>query len=173
MVSLVTQQDRRAVQNLPFCYLCGKDFVDGDITNKDHLPPKSIFKAKDRDPLVLKSHKACNEAQTQDDEKIGQLIALRYRKVPKPENRRLQIVISPDGDAAVSNFNIEKAVWRDKLTNALNQALNDDNVRRRVVDMGSNVPDKTKRGQEPLAALLRSEIARWRPIIKAADIKGG
>ncbi len=112
MVLLVTQRQRRAVQNLPFCYLCGKDFVAGDATDKDHVPPKGIFAAKDRDPLLLKSHKACNEAQTLDDEKIGQLIALRYRKVPKPENRRLQFALSPYGDAAVRNLNIEKAVWR-------------------------------------------------------------
>jgi tripartite-type tricarboxylate transporter receptor subunit TctC len=59
----------------------------------------------------------------------------------------------------------------DKLTNALNQALDDDNLRRRLVDMGGNIPDKTKRGQQPLAALVRSEIARWTPIIKAANIK--
>ena len=36
----------------------------------------------------------------------------------------------------------------------------------------TNISDKTKRGQEPLAALVRSEIARWAPIIKAADFKG-
>jgi len=112
MVSLVTQQHRRAAQNLPFCYLCGKDFVDGDDTNTDHVPPKSIFAVKDRDPLVLKSHKVCNEAQTRDDEKIGQLIALRYRKVPSPENSRLRFGFSQHGHAVVSNLNIEKAVWR-------------------------------------------------------------
>ena len=34
------------------------------------------------------------------------------------------------------------------------------------------VPDKTKRGQQALANLVKSEIARWTPIIRAANIKG-
>jgi tripartite-type tricarboxylate transporter receptor subunit TctC len=59
----------------------------------------------------------------------------------------------------------------DKLTDALDRALDDDNVRRRLVDIGGNVPGKAKRGQQPLAALVKSEIARWTPIIKAANTK--
>jgi tripartite-type tricarboxylate transporter receptor subunit TctC len=58
-----------------------------------------------------------------------------------------------------------------KLTDALDRALDDDNVRRRLVDIGGNVPGKAKRGQQPLAALVKSEIARWTPIIKAANTK--
>src|SRR5262249_6747118 len=60
----------------------------------------------------------------------------------------------------------------DKLTDALDRALDDDNVRRRLVDIGGNIPVKCKRGHQPLAALVKSEIARWTPIIKAANIKG-
>jgi hypothetical protein len=112
MVSLVTQRERRTAQNLSFCYLCGKDFVDGDIINKDHVPPEGIFAAKDRDPLLLKTHKACNDAQTLNDEKIGQLIALRRRKVPAPERRRLQFALSPHGHSAVTNLNIDEVIWR-------------------------------------------------------------
>jgi tripartite-type tricarboxylate transporter receptor subunit TctC len=59
----------------------------------------------------------------------------------------------------------------DKLTDALDRALDDDNVRRRLVDIGGTIPAKAKRGQQPLAALVKSEIARWTPIIKAANIK--
>ena len=57
-----------------------------------------------------------------------------------------------------------------KLTDALDRALDDDNVRRRLADIGT-IPAKAKRGQQPLAALVKSEIARWTPIIKAASIK--
>ena len=39
-------------------------------------------------------------------------------------------------------------------------------------DNGFDIPGKAKRGQQPLAALVKSEIARWTPIIKAANIKG-
>ena len=60
----------------------------------------------------------------------------------------------------------------DKLTAALDKALDDDNSRKRLLDLGSEVPDKASRGQQELAALVKNEIARWTPIIKAANIKG-
>ena len=60
----------------------------------------------------------------------------------------------------------------DKLTGSLDKALDDDNARKRLVEIGGDIPDKPKRGQQPLATLVKSEIARWTPIIKAANIKG-
>jgi putative tricarboxylic transport membrane protein len=59
----------------------------------------------------------------------------------------------------------------DKLSDALDQALDEPNVRKRLAELGSNVPSRAKRGQQPLAAIVKSEIARWAPIIKAANIK--
>src|SRR5438105_2481673 len=59
----------------------------------------------------------------------------------------------------------------DRLTDALDKALDDENVRRRLAEIGCDVPDKARRGQPPLAALVKSEIARWAPIIKAANVK--
>jgi len=56
----------------------------------------------------------------------------------------------------------------DKLTAALDKALDDDNTRKRLLELGSDLPDKARRGQQPLAALVKSEIARWTPIIQAA-----
>jgi len=50
--------------------------------------------------------------------------------------------------------------------------LDDESVRKRLLDVGGDIPGKAKRGQQPLAALMKSEIARWTPIIKAANIKG-
>ena len=55
----------------------------------------------------------------------------------------------------------------DTLSNALDVALDNDAVRKRLLDLGCDIPDKPQRGQEPLAALVKSEIARWVPIIKA------
>jgi tripartite-type tricarboxylate transporter receptor subunit TctC len=60
----------------------------------------------------------------------------------------------------------------DKLTDALDRALDDESVHKRLLDIGCEVPSKAKRGQQKLAALVKSEIARWTPIIKAANIKG-
>jgi tripartite-type tricarboxylate transporter receptor subunit TctC len=59
----------------------------------------------------------------------------------------------------------------DKLTGALDVALDNGSVRKRLLDLGCDIPDKTQRGQEQLAALVKSEIARWGPIIKAANSK--
>jgi tripartite-type tricarboxylate transporter receptor subunit TctC len=57
----------------------------------------------------------------------------------------------------------------DKLTDALDQALDDETTRNRLFELGSEVPLKTERGQAPLAALVKSDIARWIPLIKAAN----
>ena len=93
MVSLLRQSDFRSVQNLLFCYLCGRDFVAGDSKNHDHVPPECIFSRLDREPLLLPAHTACNSSYHLLDEKIGQLIALRYGRVPRnPAHRRLQYV---------------------------------------------------------------------------------
>ena len=59
-----------------------------------------------------------------------------------------------------------------RLIDALDTALDDDTLRKRLLDIGGDRPGKAKRGQQPLAALVKSEIARWTPIIKAANIKG-
>ena len=55
----------------------------------------------------------------------------------------------------------------DKLSDALDKALDDDGVRKRLLDIGCDIPGKTRRGQQALAVLVKSEIARWTPIIKA------
>jgi tripartite-type tricarboxylate transporter receptor subunit TctC len=59
----------------------------------------------------------------------------------------------------------------DNLTFALDQALDDENTRARLIELGSEIPEKAQRGQEQLAALVKSEVARWTPIIRAALVK--
>jgi tripartite-type tricarboxylate transporter receptor subunit TctC len=59
----------------------------------------------------------------------------------------------------------------DKLTDALDKALDDQGVSKRLMELGGDIPKKAERGQQPLAALVKSEIARWAPIIKAANVK--
>jgi tripartite-type tricarboxylate transporter receptor subunit TctC len=61
----------------------------------------------------------------------------------------------------------------DELTNALDKTLDDHNVRKRFIDLTLEIPDKASRGQQPLAALVKSDIARWTQIIKAAEHQGG
>jgi hypothetical protein len=114
MVSLLGQSDFRSVQNLPFCYLCGHDFTPSDSKNRDHVPPECIFAPLDREPLWLPAHTACNSSYRLLDEKIGQLIALRYGKIRKnAAHRRLKFAYSPRRDlGAVVNLDIDGAVWR-------------------------------------------------------------
>jgi tripartite-type tricarboxylate transporter receptor subunit TctC len=57
----------------------------------------------------------------------------------------------------------------DRLSDTLDKALDDDGVRKRLFDLGCDIPAKPKRGQKQLGALVTSEIARWTPIIKAAS----
>jgi tripartite-type tricarboxylate transporter receptor subunit TctC len=57
----------------------------------------------------------------------------------------------------------------DQLSDALDKALDDENVRKRLLDLGCDIPNKSKRGQQPLAALVKSELARWSPIITATS----
>jgi tripartite-type tricarboxylate transporter receptor subunit TctC len=61
----------------------------------------------------------------------------------------------------------------DALTDALDKALDDEQLRKRFSDLGGDIPGKERRGQQPLAALVKSEIARWTPIIKAANVTIG
>ena len=57
----------------------------------------------------------------------------------------------------------------DKLSAALDRALDDEATRKRLLDLGSDLPGKERRGPQALASLVKSEIARWTPIIKAAN----
>jgi tripartite-type tricarboxylate transporter receptor subunit TctC len=59
----------------------------------------------------------------------------------------------------------------DRLSSALDSALDDPSVRKRLIELAGNIPSKAKRGQQPLAAMVKNEIARWTPLIKAANIK--
>lgn len=55
-----------------------------------------------------------------------------------------------------------------KLNAALSAALDDPATRKRLLDLGSVIPDQKGRTPEALAALVSSEVARWTPILKAA-----
>src|SRR6516165_10157294 len=59
----------------------------------------------------------------------------------------------------------------DKLSDALDQALDDETTQKRLLSLGSEIPDKARRGQQPLAARVKEEIARGPPIIRGAPLK--
>jgi tripartite-type tricarboxylate transporter receptor subunit TctC len=58
----------------------------------------------------------------------------------------------------------------DKLSAALSTALDDEATRKRLLDLGSDIPGKDRRGPAALAALVKSEIERWGPVIKASGV---
>jgi len=75
MPRITTQQDFKVNKNLPFCYLCGEPLDNGEPTDVDHCPPKSIFSKQDRAdyPIVVKVHKKCNHDRHLDDEMLSLL----------------------------------------------------------------------------------------------------
>ncbi len=56
----------------------------------------------------------------------------------------------------------------DKLADALDKALDDEGVRKRLLDLGSDIPGKDRRGPAPLSALVKSEVDKWGKVIKEA-----
>jgi tripartite-type tricarboxylate transporter receptor subunit TctC len=56
----------------------------------------------------------------------------------------------------------------DKLNAAIVKALDDPAVRKRLLDLGSDIPNAAGRTPEALAALVKSEVDRWTPILKGA-----
>lgn len=57
-----------------------------------------------------------------------------------------------------------------KLNDALVKALDDENTRKRLLDLGSVIPDKAGRSPAALQKLVESEVARWTPVLQAAGI---
>jgi tripartite-type tricarboxylate transporter receptor subunit TctC len=60
----------------------------------------------------------------------------------------------------------------DKLAGALDAALSDEKVRKRLVELGCDIPPEADHGPAPLAALVKRDIASWTTIIKAANVTG-
>jgi tripartite-type tricarboxylate transporter receptor subunit TctC len=57
-----------------------------------------------------------------------------------------------------------------KLTAALDKALDDSGVRKRLVELGGSIPAKQERTPASFARLVKAEITRWSPILKATSL---
>jgi tripartite-type tricarboxylate transporter receptor subunit TctC len=54
------------------------------------------------------------------------------------------------------------------LNAAATKALDDENIRKRLLDLGSVIPGPGDRSPEALATLVKNEIAKWTPVLKPA-----
>lgn len=59
----------------------------------------------------------------------------------------------------------------DKLAHALDQALDDPGVKKRLADLGGSLPRKDERTPAKFDAFVKAEIARWSPILKTANVE--
>lgn len=110
-----------------------------------------------------------------------------------PDKIKILAVTSPKRNAAIPNVpsvveaglpDFQATAWNglfapkgtpqpilDRLVDALNKALDDPETRKRLDVLGGDIPDQANRGPAPFHTLVKSEIARWSPIIKAANVK--
>jgi tripartite-type tricarboxylate transporter receptor subunit TctC len=58
-----------------------------------------------------------------------------------------------------------------RLNDALVKALDDPTTRKRLLDLGGDVPDRAGRSPEALARLVRNEVARWATVFKKMGAK--
>jgi tripartite-type tricarboxylate transporter receptor subunit TctC len=59
-----------------------------------------------------------------------------------------------------------------QLNDTLSKGLDDAATRKRLLELGSVLPEGPARSPEALAELVKSEVARWTPILKAAGARG-
>jgi tripartite-type tricarboxylate transporter receptor subunit TctC len=59
-----------------------------------------------------------------------------------------------------------------QLNDTLSKGLDDGTTRKRLLELGSVLPEGPARSPEALAELVKSEVARWTPILQAAGARG-
>jgi putative tricarboxylic transport membrane protein len=59
-----------------------------------------------------------------------------------------------------------------QLNGTLSKGLDDAATRKRLLELGSVLPEGPARSPEALAELVKSEVARWTPILQAAGARG-
>ena len=57
----------------------------------------------------------------------------------------------------------------DKLNAAAVKALDDETVKKRLLELGSVIPAPADRTPEALGTLVKNEIAKWTPVLKPAN----
>lgn len=112
-----TQPQLRAIQSLPFCYLCGRPLVTNppEALNMDHVPPKKLFRVADRNPpLQLPTHESCNNGHSENDAVAAQLIDVMHGTAPTQQRFEAGAGTFADGSPglAVRGFDMRALVRR-------------------------------------------------------------
>jgi tripartite-type tricarboxylate transporter receptor subunit TctC len=58
----------------------------------------------------------------------------------------------------------------DRLNGAARAALKDEGTRKRLLDLGAELPDDAGQTPDALRELVRTEIDKWVPVIKKAGV---
>ena len=97
-------------------------------------------------------------------------------------NQRLAAL--PDiPSAKESGINYQMSIWAGifapkstpkeivaRLATALDKALDDPMVKKRISDLGGSIPAKQERTPASFSRLVKAEIARWTPILKDTSL---
>jgi len=116
LLELRTQQHLRPLQDLPFCYLCGKD-LDQSMT-RDHVIASSLIRSDDRSPpLILPAHGSCNGEWSAPDGQMAELIGHLHGRDPHPVRSQLEYVLAQEprsgGEVGgVTGINLERLIIR-------------------------------------------------------------
>jgi tripartite-type tricarboxylate transporter receptor subunit TctC len=120
----------------------------------------------------------------QTSNSIAQIRAGTIRAYAVTDDKRVESApdIPTTDEAGLSGFHMTlwSGLWapkgtpRDvvaKLNDAVVDAMNDPAVRRKFEEMGLQMPPENKLSPEALSAWQKAEIAKWWPMIKAANVK--
>lgn len=112
--------------------------------------------------------------QIQAKEVKGLVVAVKNRlavlpDVPTSEEQGLPQFQATGWNAIFAPKGTPKPVV-DKLNAAARAALQDEQVRKRLLDLGAELPDEAGQAPQALAELVRTEIDKWVPVIKKAGV---
>jgi tripartite-type tricarboxylate transporter receptor subunit TctC len=158
-------------------HICGIYFLDKTATRAQFVPYRGGAPAI-QDLLAGQIDLMCAEAsQTLAHVRAGKIKAFvvmsNTRYAPLPD-----VPTMAEAGVPQAEISFWHGLWAPKgtpkpviakLNNAVVAAFADQNVRKRIADLGQTIPERLT--PEALATLHKAEIDKWWPIIKAANIK--
>lgn len=103
---------------IDFCYACGGLFSAENPATDDHVPPKRIFKQRDRElnPYQVPAHRHCNNAYSVDDQIITQLVSLVHKDHRNRTQLKQRVSVFRDRSGrrfgGISDLPLRPIIWR-------------------------------------------------------------